>query len=72
MSTIDKVSYKRSEAILAYLNRDAEKAYSLLDEVEMTCRQGSTQYGYFHAELKLTEIIRNRMNIQNAQDCRAI
>lgn len=72
MYTIEKVSYKRSEAILAYLNRDAEKAYSLLDEVERTCRKGSTQYGYFHAELKLTEIIRNRMDSQNAQDCKAI
>ncbi|WP_264740501.1 hypothetical protein [Cytobacillus firmus] len=72
MSLIDKVSYKRSKAIIAYLNRDAVKAYSLLDEASRTCRQGSSQYGYFHAELKLTEIIRNRMDSQNAQDCKAI
>ncbi|PAE23285.1 hypothetical protein [Bacillus sp. 7894-2] len=72
MSAIDKVSYKRSEAILAYLIGNTEKAYSLLDDVMRTCRQGSTQYGYFHAELMLTGIVRKRMDSPTAKECRII
>jgi hypothetical protein len=72
MSAIDKVSYKRSEAILTYLIGNTEKANSLLEEVARTCRQGSTQYGYYHAELMLTEIVRNRMDSHTSQDCQAI
>lgn len=69
MSIIENVSYKRSEAIIAYLDKDAERAYLRLEEVTRECSKGSTLYGYFHAELKLTEIVRNRMDSDSVQDC---
>jgi hypothetical protein len=61
LSKIDPISYKRSEALISFLQGDTQKARSLLEEVKQKCAEGRAQYGFLEAEQKLAEIVQNRM-----------
>lgn len=54
LSSFEPISYKRSEAILAYLKGDNERAKQKLQEVARECKKSMEAYGFFQAELQLT------------------
>lgn len=61
LSKIEPISYKRSEAILAYCRGDVERAKHLLDEVMRKCVEGTAQYGFFEAEYQVTQLVKHRL-----------
>jgi len=61
MSNFEPISYKRSEAMVAYLEGDKKRAYQLLEEVIEKCTKGSKQYGFFEAERELTQVVKQQL-----------
>lgn len=61
MSKLEPFSYKRSEAILAYLQGDLEQANQLLEEVMDKCTKSLKQYGLFEAERQLTQVVKEQL-----------
>lgn len=49
LSKTEPISYTRSEAIIAYLQNDQNKAHELLDKVLDKCNKGVKQFGFYES-----------------------
>ncbi|MBB4824824.1 hypothetical protein HNO89_002050 [Sporosarcina luteola] len=65
MNKIEPVSMKRSKAMIAYLEGATGKAEQLLTELDEQCGKHIKQYGFWEVELKLTQLLREKMLSQN-------
>ncbi|MFD3450361.1 hypothetical protein ACFDTO_37930 [Microbacteriaceae bacterium 4G12] len=57
LSAFEPISYKRSEALVAYANGDMKEAKCKLHEVLAQCEKEKALYGFFYAEQQLTTFL---------------
>lgn len=63
LSPLETVSFERGKAIIAFLENNSSKAKKHIKKSDDVISKGINKFGFFYAEKKLNQLVKNEMNL---------